>query len=146
MKRIKEILVLTLVVAISSLSLNSCSSNDDSSSRNEYPKTVNIKFEITTSRNSQAIISTTLNNNTETENVDNLPFSKTLAQTQVNVGTYLKLTYIENGLIIVTPDGTNWTDYSAELKIYVNNVVVKTQTFSMTESDNTVKEINYTFE
>ncbi|MEH1007049.1 hypothetical protein [Winogradskyella sp. ECml5-4] len=139
--------ILLLVFVISSLTFNSCSSDDNSSNGSEYPKTVNIKFEVIASRNSEAIINRTINNDTQIDNADNLPYTFSYTQTEVNNGTYLKMTYLENGnYTATTGGGTSWTDYTAELNIYVDNLIVKTQTFNITASDFGVKEIDYTFE
>ena len=73
------------LVLMGCLIQSSCASDD---SNPEYPKTVNIKFEVTTTRNSEAIITLTLNNQTETVVVESLPFSNTYAQTSVDAGTF----------------------------------------------------------
>lgn len=135
-----------IILVFALLPLVSCSSDDDSSNESNYPQTVNIKYEVTTSRNTSAIITTTLDNNTESNTADSLPFSDTYAQTEVNIGTYVKITYLENGIYAVGPNGSNWTDYEAELKIYVNNEVVKSQTIEITENNVGVEMIDYTFE
>jgi len=133
------------LIAILSLTLTSCSSDDNKSDENEYPKAVNIKFDITTTRNSDAIINRTIDNQTETENVTSLPYSFTYAQQEVNLGTYVKLTFADNGTYIITPQGSTWTDYDAELKITVGTEVVKTQTIQITEGIGNV-QVDYTFE
>ena len=136
----KTALIIVLIVSLFTLS---CSKKDSDS---EYPKTVNIKFDVTTSRNTEAIISTTLNNETETENVDSLPFSITYAQTEVDEGTYLKLSYKEDGIYTSGTGGIDtWTDYTAELKIYVDNQVVKTQSFEISENVGLI-QVDYTFQ
>ena len=141
----KKILVILLVV-VSTFSMTSCSSDDDNAGGNSnYPQTVNIKFDIITTRDSEAIVNRTLNNNTETDNVQNLPYSYTYAQQQVNQGTYLKLTFKDDGSYAIGTGGSSWTDYSAELKISVGDNVVKTQTFDITEGVGIV-QIDYTFE
>ncbi len=143
----KKIVLFAFV--ISSLIVASCSSDDDSNpvETSEYPQTVNIKYEVTTSRNSEAIITTTIDNDTQTETINNLPFDTSKIQVEVNNGTYLKLTYLEDGSYIATSDGqTSWTDYEAVLNIYVNNEKVKTATFNITENNSGVKTIDYTFQ
>lgn len=72
----KKLILLTF--AIVSLTMTSCSSNDDSG--NNDSQTENVKFEVTTSRNTSAIIASTIKNDTQTDDVDNLPFSITYAQ------------------------------------------------------------------
>jgi uncharacterized protein YxeA len=143
LNKMKKLLLIVLVAF--SFSITSCSSDDDSANGNNYPQTVNIKFDISTTRNSDAIINRTLNNNTETDEITSLPYSFTYAQQEVNQGTYLKLTFQDNGVYAATNEGSTWTDYDAELKITVGNNVVKTQTFEMTEGTGIV-QIDYTFE
>ena len=136
-------LVLVILCAIC-LPTMSCSSSDDSSNGDD-PQIVNIKYEVITSRNSSAIITVTLNNEIQTDEVDDLPYDITYAQTEVSDGTYVKLTYLENGDYVVTPQGSSWTDYTAELKIYVDNAVVASEAFPITEGGSGVKTIDYTF-
>lgn len=139
----KKLLFLAIVCL---LMLNSCSSDDDSPNSNE-PQVVNITFEVTTSRNSEAIITTTINNDTETDNANNLPYSRTYAQTEVDSGTFLELTYLENGSYAASSGGgSSWTDYTATLNISVNNTVVSTQTFDITETTTGIRRIDFTFE
>lgn len=135
MKRTALIFILASII-----SLTSCSSDDDNSGGNEYPKIVNIKFDITTTESTEAIISRTLNSDTQTENIDTLPYSFTYAQQEVNQGTYLKLSFTDN----LAQDGGP-TSYEAELKISVGNEVVKSETFTITDVGETVL-INYTFQ
>ncbi|HPF12379.1 MAG TPA: hypothetical protein PLP62_13055 [Flavobacteriaceae bacterium] len=131
------------LVLMGCLIQSSCASDD---SNPEYPKTVNIKFEVTTTRNSEAIITLTLNNQTETVVVESLPFSNTYAQTSVDAGTFLKLTYLENGIYVSGTGGVNsWTDYSAQLTITVGSEVVKSQSFEVTENTG-ILQIDYTFQ
>lgn len=137
-------LVLTFIV-IASFSMLSCSSDDDNSGGSNFPKTVNIKFDITTTRNSEAIVNRTLNNDTEIDFVPSLPYSFTYAQQEVNEGTYLKLAFQDNGTYAIDETGSSWTNYTAELKISVGNNVVKTETFEITEGIGVV-QIDYTFE
>lgn len=134
----KKIVLISLLMSI--ISLTSCSSDDDNSGGSEYPQTVNIKFDISTTEYTEAIISRTLNNDTQTENIDNLPYSFTYAQQEVNQGTYLKLAFTDN----LTQDGGP-TSYEAELKISVGNEVVKSETFTITDVGETVL-IDYTFQ
>lgn len=57
--------IVLILLAILNITTLSCSSDNGSSGGNNYPKTLNIKFEITTTRNSEAIVNRTLNNDTE---------------------------------------------------------------------------------
>lgn len=145
-KQIKNILLISLVIL--GFLVSSCSSDDsnsDGDNGSSFPQTVNIKFDIITTRNSEAIITRTLNNDTETVLVPSLPYSFNYAQQEVNQGTYLKLTFQDNGTYLAGPSGSTWTDYNAELKISVGNNVVKAETFEMT-SDGGIVKIDYTFE
>lgn len=136
---------LLVLFVISSFSITSCSRDNDSSSSKEYPRTVNIKFEITTTRNSDAIINRTMDNETKTDDLTSLPYSFTYVQQEVNEGAYLKLVYRDNGVYVVSDTGSSWTDYDAVLSISVENEVVETKTFQMTEGLGIV-QIDYTFE
>lgn len=136
--------LLLIPILILNLILTACSSDDDSGDTG--PQTVNITLEITTSRNTEAIVTRTLNNDTQTENLNSLPYSFTYAQQEVSTGTYLKLTFLENGTYAVGPNGSSWTDYTTELRILVGNDVVESETFTVTESNaGTVRQIEYTF-
>jgi len=121
----------------------SCSKNDDNNTNN-YPRVSNIKYEIITSKNTSAEITTTLNNEEQSHYADDMPFSIVYAQTDINQGTYVKLTFQE----ISTGIGgsTNWEDYTAELRMYENNDIIKTQTFDITLDNLGVKSIDFAFE
>lgn len=138
--------ILTFAIILSSIIITSCSSDDDNNDGNNYPQTVNIKYEITTTMNRESIVNQTLNNNTETITVSSFPYSHTYAQQEVNQGTYLRLSYQDDDVVSIgTGSGSSWVDYEAELKIFVNNNIVKAETFSIEETTGTV-EIDYTFE
>ncbi|MDG5492495.1 hypothetical protein [Psychroserpens sp. SPM9] len=122
----------------------SCIPDDSDSGGDDGPITANIRFEVVTTRNSEAVITTTIDNETDTENVENLPFSLTYSQTEIEAGTYLRLTYLENGSYSVSEEGSSWTDYSAVLTIYINNSVAATETFDITEDNSGVKQIDLT--
>lgn len=130
----KKLIALTIAI----FSLISCSSNSDSG---DDTQTVNIKYEVITSRNAVAIITRTINNGNQTEEVDTMPYSFTYAQQEVSTGDYLKLTYTDNSTFA---PGETWTNYTATLNIYVNNTIVKTQSFTITGSSSLV-QIEYTF-
>ncbi len=131
-----------LLIAFTGISLLSCS--DEDPIIEEYPKTVNIKFEITTTRNTAAIIDRTFNNDTQTDEVEDLPYSFTYAQQEVNRGSYFKLNYKENGDYPSEPGSSSWTDYDATLKILVDDEVVKNETF-MIQIGTGIVEVDYTF-
>lgn len=130
---------------ILSIVLTSCSSDDDSGDSGS--QTANIKVEIITSRNTSAIVTRTLNNDTQTNDIENLPYSFTYAQQNVSTGTFVKLTFLEDGdYSSSTGGGNSWTDYTAELKISVDNNTVSTQNFSVNQSNSgEIKQIDYTF-
>ncbi len=128
-------------MCLSTLSLISCSKSDS-----EYPKTVNIKYEITTTRNTEATITRTVNNDIQTEIVESLPYSFTYAQEKVEKGTYLKLTFLESGQYEAGQNGSSWTDYEATLNILVDEELVKSETFPVIEFESKVELVEYTFE
>ncbi|MEH6536439.1 MAG: hypothetical protein V7719_08615 [Psychroserpens sp.] len=134
-----------LLLAILVLSVTySCTPDDSDSGAIDGPITANIRFEVVATRSSEAIITTTIDDETETEEVESLPFNKTFSQTEVELGTFLQLTYLENGTYNVTPDGSSWTDYTVILTIYINNTAASIGTFVITEGDSEVKQIDFT--
>lgn len=133
-----------LLLAILALSVTySCIPDDSDSGADDGPITANIRFEVVATRNTEAIIETTIDDVTDTEEADSLPFNLTYPQTEVEAGTYLQLTYLENGTYNVTPDGSSWTDYSVILTIYLNNIAAASETFDVVEGDG-VKQIDFT--
>lgn len=138
--------ILFLAVLVLSVCYSCIPDDSDSGADPDGPITANIKFEVVATRNSEAVITTTIDNTTETENADSLPFSLTYAQTEIETGTYLKLSFLENGTYNVTPEGSSWTDYTAILTIYIDNAAVKTESFEITEGDSGVKQIDLTIE
>ena len=134
----KNFLLFSLLFSGAVLLCCACTSDDNLA---EYPKTVNVKFEMTIVGGADAIITTTINNAAETEDIDGFPYSRTYTQQTVEKGTYLKMEAEDN-----TPcaSGVN-CDYTAELSISVDNEVVKTEMFSMDGSIQ-VAIIDYTFQ
>ena len=131
-----------LILFILLLPLWMCSCSDDDGNL----RTVNIKLEVITSNNPEAKITTTLNNDLRTEEVEALPYSYTYAQQEVETGTFVKLTYLDISDVIAGPGGqTSWVDYDATLNISVDNAVVSTKTLVVTEGSG-VLEIDYTFD
>ena len=130
------------------ISIISCSS-DDENPVNEYPKTVNIKFEITTSNNPEATVTTTINNDSNSEEISGFPYSQAFTQQEINIGSYLKLTLEDMSDCPVISDpqnpGTNNCDYTAELSILIDEEVIKTESFELTTGVGTVL-IDYTVE
>lgn len=131
-----------LLITFFCLIFSSCSKDDDNTSN--YPRVSNIKYEVITSKNTSATITTTLNNDVESHFAGNLPFSTVYAQTDINQGTYVKLTFQENSM--GQGNNPNWEDYTAELRIYENSNIIKTQTFDITLSNLGVKSIDFAFE
>lgn len=134
-----------ILVSILVVLLPSCSPDENDPNVNEYPKLENLKFDVITSRNTDAIISRTLNNDTEIDTIESLPYSYTYVEEEVNQNTYLKLVYAENGVYVAGEGISNWTDYTTELKILVGNEVVKSEMFTVEEGGGNV-QIDYTFE
>lgn len=134
---------LAILFAWSLLLLSACSSDD------EYPKTVNIKFEINTSNNPEGEITTTINNTSEVEEIESFPYSRAYTQQEVTAGTYLKLTLDDNSdcpsIIDPTNPTSNNCDFTAELSILVDNEVVQTTSFEL-NADVGLVFIEYTFE
>ncbi|WP_298903655.1 hypothetical protein [uncultured Psychroserpens sp.] len=140
----KKILLLMLFVC--SITYSCLPDDSDSGAEPDGPTISNIKFEVTTTRNTEGIITTTINNDTETEEVENLPYSRTYAQVELESGIYFKLTFLENGTYSASSGGgTSWTDYTAVLTISIDNVVVRTEIFNINEDNaSTVREIDLT--
>lgn len=139
----KKIFFLLLVAAIS---LQSCKSDDDEQlQENQYPKTVNIKYELTSTVATAGYIHEFINNENFNTNSYydgvNLVYSHTVAQKVVNKGTYLKLRYRDS----FGGDGQGEApNYQITLKMYVNEKVVKEKTYTIT-SYGTEIFIDYTF-
>lgn len=135
--------LLSILLACSILFFSACSSDDD-----KYPKTVNIKFEVTTSNNPEAEIKTTINNDSEFEEIESFPYSRAYTQQEVNIGTYLKLTLNDMSDCATVGDPTDPNpincDFTADLSILVDNEIVKTESFELT-SDVGLVFIEYTF-
>ena len=138
--------ILFLMLLMCSITYSCLPDDSDSGAEPAGPTISNIKFEVTTTRNSEAIITTTINNDTETDEVENLPFSRTYAQVELESGIYFKLTFLENGTYSASSGGeTSWTDYTAVLTISIDNVVVRTEIFNINEDNaSTVREIDLT--
>jgi hypothetical protein len=130
----KKLMLIYFVV--SSLSIISCSSNDDSSNGNEYPKTVNIKFEVIANTGGNLQEVETSINNEKIDHLVTLPFTYTYTQQEVNAGTYLKVQF-------QTLSFTNGENI--ELRILVDNQTVENNIITITQ-ENQVGFIEYTFE
>ncbi len=137
--------LLSFLFTASILLFTACKSDD------EYPKTVNIKFEISTSNNPEAEITTTINNNSEIEEIESFPYSRAYTQQEVTAGTYLKLTLDDRSDCATIEDPTDPNpnptncDFRADLSILIDNEVVKTGSFELNSDVNLVL-IDYTFD
>ncbi len=120
------------------ISAFSCSSDDEMGS--EYPKVVNVKFEVTTSSNVFGNVTTTINNESESDVTSSFPYSKAVTQLEVEQGTYLKLTFEDESLC---PNGNN-CDFDTELSILVDDVIVQSDMFRIMQGQSVVR-IDYTF-
>ncbi|WP_299336002.1 hypothetical protein [uncultured Psychroserpens sp.] len=140
--------LLLLAVLVSCISYSCIPDDSDSGADPEGPITANIRFEVVTSRSTDAIITTTIDETTETENVDEsgLPYSKTIADVELESGTFIRLAFLEDGSYVVTPEGSSWTDYNVILSIFADNVLARTETFLVTEDDSGTKQIILNFE
>jgi len=98
----------------------SCSKEDDNSS-SSYPKQVSITYAVSSTTTASAAIVSYKNETGVDVNVTNpaLPYTKTFTRT-VNKNDVLSLGY-----------GTN-TNQTVKLEIFVNNLSVKSQTFTST--------------
>lgn len=137
----------TYVIALLSLlciSISSCTDCDDDSGSTAQ-QIMNITYEVTTTRNTEAIINRTLDNNTIMDRVSSLPYNYTYTQQPVTSGTYSKISFQDDGSYAVTSSGSSWTDYTATLVIRADNNIVKTQDFQITENTGTVL-IEHTFQ
>lgn len=139
----KKFLLLILIALSTTFS---CIPDDsDSGADPEGPITANIRFEVSTTRETEAVITTTIDDVTDSENVTEFPFSLNYANTEVEVGTFLRLTFLEDGSYVVDDEGSSWTDYTAVLTIFVNNIPAQTELFSITEEDAGLRDIVFTF-
>ena len=124
-----SVILLTVFLAIFSLSCRHDSNDDNPPSGSTSPKQVSITYKVTSSSTSSASIIKYKNETGGDTDVANpsLPYSKTINRT-VNKGDVLTLAY-----------GTN-TNQTVKLEILVNNVVVKSE-----ENTTTAAAIVYQF-
>lgn len=125
----KTKLVYFLVAIFASLTIISCNRDNDDSGSNSYPKQVSVTYKVTSTTASAATLVQYKNETGGNTDVPNaaLPYTKTFNRT-VNKNDVLSLGY-----------GTN-TSQTVKLEILVNNVSMKTQTFTSTAG-----AITYTF-
>ena len=132
--RILTILLLCITLFSCNSDDDSCNCNDDTNNT-EYPKTVNIKYEVLANTGHfLQIINTTLNNDNQ-EHIEVLPFIFSYTQQEVNVGTYVKLAFVTQ----------SFDEDNLELRILVDNEVVASQVFTIT-TQNQAGIIEYTFQ
>lgn len=125
----KTKLVYFLVAIFASFTIISCNRDNDDSGSNSYPKQVSVVYKVTSTTATAATLVQYKNETGANTDVPNatLPYTKTFNRT-VNKNDVLSLGY-----------GTN-TSQTVKLEILVNNVSVKTQTFTSTAG-----AITYTF-
>jgi len=125
----KTKLVYFLVAIFASFTIISCNRDNDDSGSGSYPKQVSVVYKVTSTTTSAATLVQYKNETGANVDVPNatLPYTKTFNRT-VNKNDVLALSY-----------GTN-TNQTVKLEILVNNVSVKTQTFTSTAG-----AITYTF-
>lgn len=132
--RIFTVLLLCLTLLSCNSDDDSCNCNDDENNT-EYPKIVNIKYEVLANTgNLLQVINTTLNNDNQ-EHIAVMPFIFSYTQQEVNVGTYVKLAFLTQ----------TFDEDSLELRILVDNEVVASQVFNIT-TQNQAGFIEYTFQ
>lgn len=115
--------VIKLVSLLIIFALFSCSKDDDGKTGMDYPRTVNLKFEATASKAILGEVDITINNDTDYSGY--VPFNKTVAQIEVERGTYLKIEYFDAA-------SNNTLPYEIELKIYENNSVIAEKKLEIT--------------
>ncbi len=79
--------ILKLAYLLAIMVVFSCSKDDDSPEQSTYPRTVNLKFEAQATPENFGWIDVVINN--EIERSDELPFNVTIAQKEVERGTFL---------------------------------------------------------
>ena len=136
-----------LLLILLTISLVSCSSDDNNTERapSRYPKTVDIRFEVTPAVENESIATITIGGEQiidellETE----LPFNFTSLQETVNLGTGVTLKFTDDTAVSTMPTDP-WVDYDAVLKIFVDNEEVVNETMEVTQEDPSVS-VTYTF-
>jgi hypothetical protein len=128
-----------IFLAIVLSTILSCSSDDDSGNTDQ---TGTIKFEAIVSQSRNASIITLIDSNTETTTDPAFPFIKVYSDTSTATGTTLQLNFTDTSIRF---DGATFS-YDLELRISVDNVVVKSQTFTVDETDTSSLSITYVIE
>lgn len=105
----------------------SCSSDDNSI---KDVKTGNVKFEVLVSQNRDSKIVTKINSVSTSEINQLFPYSKSYSNVELKSGTVLEVIFVDNTSIV---SGSTFS-YNLELKIAIDNVYVKTETYTVTEN------------
>ena len=130
MKNIFSILILAIVF--------SCSSDDGGvTGGSAFPKTTTINFEVTTTDNRDASITTTVNDVDVLELSSSSPYIKPYENIVVSLQSTFKLNYVD-----LSP--MPFVEYQATLSIKDINDIVKSQTFTVSEQGQEF-EIEYMF-
>ncbi len=136
-----------LLLILLTISLVSCSSDDNNQEQgpSRYPKTVDIRFQVTPAIANESIATITIGDEQiidELQEVD-LPFNFTSLQKTVNLGTGLTLKFTDDTAVSTMPTDP-WQDYDAVLKIFVDNEEVVNETIEVTQQEPSVS-VTYTF-
>lgn len=117
----------------------SCSSDDDGGTTgdSDFPKTTTINFEVLTTANRDASITTTINDVDDIELSSLSPYIKAYENRVVSLQTAFKLKYEDLS-------STPFVDYQATLRIKDINDIIKTQTFNVTQQGQ-ILEIEFMF-
>lgn len=131
MKKIFSILILAIVF--------SCSSDDDGGTTggSAFPKTTTMNFEVSTTENRDANITTTIDDVDVLEFSVASPYIKAYENRVVSLLTMFKLNYVDSSPM-------PFVAYQATLSIKDINNIVKTQSFNVTEQGQEL-EIEYMF-
>ena len=110
----------------------------------EYPKEVNIEYQVHTTRNTSAVITHIIDNISIVDSVTSLPFNLISSQVEVEKNTIISLNFVEIGVYSYEPSDSSWADYITDLSIRVNGDIVKSKSFNIIEGSGSVS-IDYTF-
>ena len=137
-----------LLLILLTISFVSCSSDDNNNSQqgpSRYPKTVDIRFEVTPAVTNQSIATITIGGEQIIDELQEteLPFSFTSLQETVNLGTGVTLKFTDDTAVSPSPTEP-WQDYDAVLKIFVDNEEVVNETIGVTQLEPSVT-VTYTF-
>ncbi|AXG69596.1 hypothetical protein KORDIASMS9_01821 [Kordia sp. SMS9] len=125
-----------IILSLFLCAILACSSDDDSGTTSQ---TGTVKFEVIVSQNRDADIITLIDSNSETTTNPAFPFTKIYSDASIATGTTLQLSFTDT---TNAPNGATFS-YDLELKISVDNVVVKSQTFAVDETNTTGLSITH---